>query len=213
MRKGHYSLGEEIAHSVSHGIGAALSVLALVVLVLRSVEVGSPWQIVSAVIFGSSLVILYTSSALYHAMVPVKARRVFQILDHSAIYLLIAGSYTPFLLISLRGGWGWSMFGVVWGVSIIGIVLKSFYAGRFRVLSTILYLALGWLAVIAIKPMIANVPIDGLLWLLAGGVAYSFGTIFYLRKKMPYHHAVWHLFVLAGSFCHFKAIYSYLLVG
>jgi hemolysin III len=213
MRKAHYSLGHEISNSVSHGVGAVFSVIGLILLVIRAVGNGDPWQVVSVSIFGTSMVLLYTSSTLYHALIPPRARRIFKILDHSMIYILIAGTYTPFLLISLRGGWGWSMFGVVWGVSIIGIVLKVFYAGRFKLISTLLYLALGWMAMIAIKPMMANVPTTGLLWLLAGGGAYSIGTIFYMWRKVPYHHAIWHLFVICGTVCHFKSIYSYLLTA
>ena len=208
--KRHYSTGEEIAHSITHGIGAVLSVVGLVLLVMRAAQTGDVWRIVSFAIFGTSMVLLYTASTLYHALIPPRARHIFKILDHAMIYVLIAGSYTPFLLISLRGSWGWSLFGVVWGLTLIGIAFKIFFAGRFRLVSTLLYLAMGWMCAIAIKPMIANVPHDGLMWLLAGGLAYSLGTIFYMWKKMTYHHAVWHVFVLAGTGCHFVAIYNYL---
>ncbi len=209
-RRAFYSLGEEIAHSVTHGIGTALSVAGLVLLVIRAVHTGDPWRVVSFSIFGASMIVLYASSTMYHALTPPRARRVFKILDHSAIYLLIAGSYTPFLLVTLRGGWGWSLFGVIWGLTVLGIVFKAFFAGRFKLVSTILYLGMGWLVVIAIKPLLANVPRDALLWLLYGGLAYSLGTIFYLRRDMKYSHAVWHVFVLAGTICHFYAIYEYL---
>lgn len=209
-RRRHYSLGEEIAHSVTHGIGAALSVVALVLLVVRALGTGDPWRVVSFTIFGISMVLLYTASTLYHALIPPRARHVFQVLDHALIYVLIAGSYTPFLLVSLRGGWGWSMFGVVWGLAVVGVVFKTMFVGRFRLVSTLMYLGLGWMSLIAIKPMIANVPTGGLLWMLAGGIAYSLGTIFYMWKGLKYHHAVWHVFVLVGSACHFQAVYGYL---
>jgi hemolysin III len=209
-RRAHYSLGEEIAHSVTHGVGAAASAVGLVLLILRAVHTGDAWVVVSFAIFGATMVVLYCSSTLYHALKPPRARKVFKILDHAAIYLLIAGSYTPFLLVSLRGAWGWSLFGVVWGLAIAGIVFKAFFAGRFKLFSTLLYLGLGWLIVIAIKPLIAHVPPRALVWVLAGGLIYSGGTVFYLWRGMKYHHAVWHLCVLAGSACHFWAIYAYL---
>jgi len=206
----HYSLGEEIAHSVTHGLGAVAGVVGLVLLIVRSAATGDPWRVVSVTIFGASMVLLYTASTLYHALIPPRARYVFKVLDHSMIYVLIAGTYTPFLLISLRGPWGWSMFGVIWGLTIVGIVFKAYFVGRFRLVSTLLYLGMGWCAVIPIKPMLAAVPAGGLWWLLGGGLFYSFGTIFYMWKGMKYHHAVWHVFVLAGTVCHFFAVYDYL---
>jgi hemolysin III len=208
-RLAHYSLGEEIAHSITHGLGVVLSVVGLVLLVVRAVRADDPWQIVSFAVFGATMVVLYASSTLYHALKPPRARRVFKILDHGAIYLLIAGSYTPFLLVSLRGPWGWSMFGVVWGLAIGGIVSKVWFAGRFKLVSTLVYLGMGWLCAVATKPLLLCVPGPGLAWLLAGGLFYSGGTVFYLWRGMKYHHAVWHLFVLAGTCCHFWAIYEY----
>jgi len=208
-RRPRYTRGEEIAHSVSHGIGAVLAVVGLVLLVLRALESGDPWQVVSFSIFGVSAVLLYTASSLYHALIPPRARHVFQVLDHALIYVLIAGTYTPFLLVSLRGAWGWSMFGVVWGLALGGIVFKAFFVGRFRLLSTLLYLGMGWLCVVSIKPLLENVPAAGLWWLLGGGLFYSLGTIFYMWKGMRYHHAVWHVFVLAGTACHWVSVYSY----
>jgi hemolysin III len=205
-----YTRGEEIAHSITHGVGAALAVAGLVLLVLRADASGDPWRMVSFSVFGATLVLLYTVSCLYHAMIPRRAKRVFRSLDHAAIYLLIAGTYTPFLLVGLRGGWGWSMFGVIWGLAIIGVVFKSKYAGQYRRASTLLYIGMGWLAVITFKPMLATVSAGGLIWLLAGGIAYTGGSVFYLWKKLPYHHAIWHLFVMAGSACHWIAIYRYL---
>jgi len=205
-----FTVGEEIAHSITHGLGAVLSVAALVLLVVRAVAGGDPWRVVSFAIFGTTLVLLYTASTLYHALTPTRAKSIFNVLDHAFIYLLIAGTYTPFLLVSLRGPWGWSMFGVVWGLAITGGVFKVWFTGRYRLLSTLLYVGLGWLSVIAIKPMLANVPPAGLGWLLAGGVAYTGGAVFYLWRNLRYSHAVWHVFVLAGSFCHFVAVYSYI---
>ena len=208
-RTAHYTRGEEIAHSTTHGVGAAFAVVGLVLLILRAADVGDARMVVSFTVFGASMVLLYTASCLYHALIPRRARRVFQILDHSFIYVLIAGTYTPFLLVSLRGAWGWSMFGVVWGLALAGAVFKVFFTGRFRLLSTLLYLGMGWLSVISIKPMLANVPAAGLWWLLGGGLFYSLGTVFYMWKRLPYHHAVWHLFVMAGTGCHFWAVYRY----
>jgi hemolysin III len=209
-RHAHYSLGEEIAHSVTHGVGAVASAVGLVLLILRASRTGDAWIVVSFAIFGATMLVLYCASTLYHALKPPRARRIFMILDHAAIYLLIAGTYTPFLLVSLRGAWGWSLFGVVWGLAIAGIVFKAFYAGRFRLLSTFLYLGMGWLVVIAIKPLIHDVPEGALLWVLAGGLIYTGGTVFYLWRGLKFHHAIWHLCVLAGSACHFWAVYAYL---
>ncbi len=208
--KPQFTTGEEIAHSVTHGLGAAASVAGLVLLIVRAVGSGDPWRVVSFTIFGASMVMLYTASTFYHALTPPRAKHVFKVLDHAFIYLLIAGTYTPFLLVSLRGGWGWSLFGVVWGVALAGIVFKVWYAGRFRVVSTLLYIALGWLCIIAVKPLLANVPGPGLGWLLGGGAAYTGGAVFYLWRGLKYHHAVWHVFVLAGSVCHWVAVYGYL---
>jgi hemolysin III len=205
-----YTAREELAHALTHGLGAALSVAGLVLLVIRAAQTGDVWRVVSFSIFGASMVLLYSASTVYHALVDSPSRQKWKVLDHSMIYVLIAGSYTPFLLVSLRGPWGWSLFGVIWGLTIAGIVFKVFFAGRFKLASTLLYLGLGWMCVIAAKPMLEDVPNGALWWLLAGGLFYSLGTIFYMRKSMLYHHAVWHLFVLAGTACHFQAIYGHL---
>lgn len=207
-----YTAEEELAHALTHGLGAALSIAGLVLLVLRGVQTGDPWRVVSFAIFGTTMVLLYGASTLYHSLTNSPIRHVYKTLDHALIYVLIAGTYTPFLLVSLRGAWGWTLFGIVWGLTIAGIIFKICFAGRFRVVSTLLYLGMGWLCVIAAKPMLESVPAGSLGWLLAGGLAYSFGTLFYLRKSMKYHHAVWHLFVLAGTVCHFQAVYGYLAV-
>ena len=205
-----YTPREELAHAGTHGLGLALSIAGLVLLVVRAAHTGDPWRVVSFAIFGTSAVLLYGASTWYHARANSPRRKAYKAIDHAMIYVLIAGSYTPFLLVSLRGPWGWSMFGVIWGLTLVGIGFKAFFAGRFHLVSTLLYLGLGWMCVIAAKPMLESVPTGALWWLLAGGLAYSFGTIFYLWKRLLYHHAIWHLFVLAGTACHFVAVYAYL---
>ena len=204
------TVGEEIANAVTHGIGAVLSVVGLVLLIVRAEQTGDPWRLLSFTIFGITMVMLYVTSTLYHSLAHTRAREVFKVLDHSLIYVLIAGTYTPFALINLRGPWGWSLFGVLWGLAIAGILFKLVFAGHFHRASTVLYLAMGWMGVIAAKPLLAEVPTGALGWLLGGGVAYSLGTAFYMRRSLKYHHAVWHLFVLAGTACHFVAVYGHL---
>lgn len=206
MSSAKYSIGEEIAHSVSHGIGIVLSAVGLGFLIWLSVEYGDVWHVVSTTVYGVSLILLYSASTLYHAIPYPKAKRVFQLLDHSMIFVLIAGTYTPFALVNLRGPWGWSLFGAVWGIALAGIILETVKKKRIKWLSLSLYLGLGWMAVIVIKPMLDTVPVTGLLFLLAGGLSYSLGVIFYVRKQMLYHHAIWHLFVMAGSALHYCAI-------
>jgi len=205
------SAREETANTITHGIGLALGIARLVLLVVASVRHGDAWHVTSSAIFGGTLVLLYTTSTLYHAFQGERVKRLLRKFDHAAIFLLIAGTYTPFVLVPLRGPWGWSLFGVVWGLAVLGVVLKFRFAGRFRLVSTLLYLGLGWLVLIAFKPLVAALPRAGLVWLIAGGVCYSLGTIFYLWKKLPYHHAVWHLWVLAGSICHWIAVFGYVV--
>jgi hemolysin III len=200
---------EEIANSVSHGVGVLLAVAAVPVLVVGAVRRGTAADIVGASVFGAAMVLMYLVSTLYHALSPGKAKRVFRILDHSAIFLMIAGTYTPFTLGVLFGGWGWTLFGLVWGVAAAGIVLKAVAGIRFKIFSTLLYIAMGWLIVIAIKPLMASMDPAGLIWLLAGGLAYTLGTIVYAIRGVRYSHFVWHLFVLAGSGCHFIAVLGY----
>jgi hemolysin III len=204
-------LKEETINALTHGLGVLLGLVGLAVLVVMAALHGNAWHIVSCSIYGTTLVLLFASSTLYHSFRSERFKHAFRIVDHSSIYLLIAGTYTPFLLVNLRGRWGWSLFGVVWGLALAGIVFQAFFVHRFRLLQTLVYLAMGWLAVIAVKPLFARVPMAGLLWLLAGGLLYSLGAIFYLWKKLPYHHAVWHLFVLGGSICHYFAILFYVL--
>jgi len=202
---------QEIANSITHGLGIALSVAGLVVLVVLASLHTTVWHIVSFSIFGASLVLLYTASTLYHSFRSPRVKQVLHIIDHSSIYLLIAGSYTPFVLVTLRGAWGWSLFGVVWGIALAGIVLKTFFTGRYKMASTILYLLMGWMIVVAIKPLAHAVPVGGIVWLAAGGLAYTIGAVIYMWKTIPYHHAIWHLFVLAGSICHYFSVLLYVL--
>lgn len=206
-----YSPIEEAANRLTHGLGALLSVAGLVLMVVYSALHGDAWVVTSTAIYGASLVILYSASTLYHSVSGARWRRLCQKLDHAAIYLLIAGTYTPFTLGPLRGSWGWTLFGIVWGCAVVGVVLKLFFAGKFDVVSTLAYLAMGWLVIIALKPLIAALP-AGALWLLvSGGLCYSLGTIFYLWEKLPFNHAVWHVWVLAGSACHWAAVFGYIV--
>jgi hemolysin III len=202
-----YTPREELANALTHGFGAALSVAGLAVLVSLASVRGDAWSVTATAIFGATLVLLYTASTLYHSFQGESLKRLLRKVDHAAIFLLIAGTYTPFLLVSLRGPWGWSLFGVIWALAITGVVLKFWFTGRAKVLSTLLYLAMGWLVVIAINPLRQSVAPAGLWLLLAGGLSYTLGTVFYLWRRLPYHHAVWHLFVLGGSVCHFFAVF------
>jgi len=206
-----YSVGEEIAHTITHGIGALLSVVGLAVLVSFASLNGDAWHIVSSSIYGTTLIILYSASSLYHGISHPKAKALLQQFDHAAIYLLIAGTYTPFLLVNLRGVWGWSLFAVIWSLAIVGMVLEFVDAKRFKKFSLWLYLGMGWIVVLAINPMLAQVETGGMVLLLLGGLSYSLGVIFYVRKKMAYHHAIWHLFVLAGSALHFFSVLFYVI--
>ncbi|MEN3333708.1 MAG: hemolysin [Blastocatellia bacterium] len=202
---------EELANSITHGVGVALSVVGFIVLLVLSIMQGSAWHIVGCSIFGVSLILAYLASTLYHSLHRSSFRHVLQVLDHSAIYLLIAGTYTPFTLINLRGFWGWTLFGLVWTLSLAGIIFKFLHGDRFKVISTIGYVAMGWIAVIAIKPLFATVPLAGIAWLVAGGLFYTVGVIFFAWKRLPFSHAVWHLFVMAGSICHYFAVLFYVL--
>jgi len=206
-----YSIKEEIAHSITHGVGIVLSIIGLTVLVTFSSLLGNVWHIVSTSIFGASLILLYTASTLYHAIPNPRAKSVLKQIDHSAIYVLIAGTYTPFLLVNLHGYIGWSLFVMVWLIAIMGIILEVYRKDRFKKLSIALYLALGWLVILAIKPMLEAVDSKGLMLLLMGGLFYTLGVIFYIRKKMLYHHAIWHLFVLAGSIMHYFSVLFFVI--
>lgn len=206
-----YTLGEEIANSITHGIGTVLAISGLAVLVGFASLRGDTWHIVSCSIFGATLVLSYLSSTLYHSIPQAKTKQILRTIDHSAIYLLIAGTYTPFMLVSLRGPWGWSIFAAIWGIAIAGIIMKTTIFGKIRSLSTIIYLIMGWIVLIAIKPIIAALDPGGLQLLIMGGLAYTAGVIFYVWKKLPYSHAIWHVFVLAGSSFHFFAILFYVI--
>jgi hemolysin III len=197
---------EELASALTHGFGLVASAAGAAVLVAASILRGDVWSIVSSAVFGATLVLLYAASTLYHAARDSRTRARLQVFDHCAIYLLIAGTYTPFTLIGLRGGWGWGLFSVVWVLAVAGVIFKLFFTGRFPRLSTALYLGMGWMVLVAAGPMLENVPVGTLLWLAAGGLAYTAGTIFYHARRIPYAHAIWHLFVLAGSICHYVAV-------
>jgi hemolysin III len=202
-------MGEEIANSISHGVGLLASVVAAPFLIIAAVRFG-PANIVGASVFAATMMLLYLTSTLYHALPPGPAKRIFMKLDHGAIYVFIAGSYTPFALGALKGPWGWSLFGVVWGMAIVGVALKAFDRLSHPWLSTGLYLAMGWLVLIAAVPLIQRVPAAGVAWLVAGGVAYTAGVLFFaLDSRVKFAHAVWHIFVMAGTGCHFVAVLGY----
>jgi hemolysin III len=207
--KRQQSPGEEIANSISHGVGLLLSLIALPVLVSAATRQGSTLTIIGATVFASSLVLLYFASTLYHALPQNKAKRLFRILDHVAIFLLIAGTYTPFTLGVLGGPWGWTLLVLVWSLAVVGIALKVTWGIRYTAMSTCLYLAMGWMALIAAREMWLRMPASGLRWLLAGGVAYTVGVMFFVAERVRYSHLAWHLFVLAGSLCHTCAVLWY----
>lgn len=206
-----YSRKEEVANAVTHGIGAALSIAALVILIVFAVLKGTPWHVVSFTIYGVSMLLLYTSSTLVHGFRDGKAKDLFEIFDHSAIYLFIAGTYTPLMLIVVKGVLGWSIFGIVWGIAILGCAFKAYFVKRFLFMSTIFYILMGWLIVIAWEPLTTNMASGGIILLAIGGLMYTLGTVFYVWRGFPFHHAVWHLFVLAGSILHFFMILFYVL--
>ena len=205
-----YHLGDILANAITHGIGAGLAIAGAAYLIVVSTR-GTATQIVSCSIFGATLILVYICSTLYHSLVRTRARHVFHILDHSSIYLLIAGTYTPFCLVSLRGTLGWTIFGVEWGLAVFGVVFKSFAVGKYEVASAVVYLAQGWVAVFAVKPLIHSLGWHGLMWMGAGGVAYTLGIVFFALDRLRYFHALWHLFVLAGSVAHYFAILFYVV--
>jgi hemolysin III len=201
------TVGEEIVNSITHGIGALLSIAGLVIFIVWAAGSGSGWQIVSFSIFGGTLIILYLASTLYHGLPMPRVKQAFKIIDHSAIFLLIAGTYTPFMLINLRGPWGWSILGIIWALAIMGILLKIFYISKFRKISMALYVFMGWLGIVAFKEIFAHVPPLSLTLLAFGGLSYTIGLAFYGWRKLPYHHAVWHIFVIGGSISHYLAVW------
>jgi hemolysin III len=206
-----YSYLEELFNSITHGAGLFISIIGLILLIVFSSLYGQVNHIVSCTIFGITLVLLYTASTLYHSFRKPNIKHFFKIMDHSCIYALIAGTYTPFMLVIVRGTLGWSIFAIVWVLTILGIVFKAFFVNRFKIISTIAYLSMGWLIIFAIKPLFHTLPGEGIIWLVAGGLAYTLGTIFYTWKKLPFNHAIWHVFVLAGSICHFMAVFFYVV--
>ena len=207
-----YTLGEEIAHAVTHGIGALLAIAGLAVLMVAAATRGEgAWQTVPCAIYGAAMVLMFTTSTLYHSFPWPRVKRVFRVLDHEMIFLMIAGSYTPFVLITLRGALGWTLFGVVWGIAAAGLVFQGFFTGRFKGASTALYVVMGWIIAFALKPLLEQMPPAGIRWLVAGGLCYTLGAVVYLFKRVKYHHALWHLAVLAGGACHYFAILWHVL--
>jgi hemolysin III len=204
------TVGEEIFNSITHGIGVLLSIAALVVLVVFAAIKGNAWHVVSFTIFGSSLILLYLSSTLYHSFTKPKIKNLFARFDHAAIFILIAGTYTPYMLSSLRGALGWSLFGIIWGLAITGIVIRSIYLTRFRKLMVVIYVLMGWMFVVAIRSIIRYTPHESLVFLFIGGGLYTLGVIFYAWRSLPYGHGIWHLFVLGGSIMHFFAVLNIL---
>ncbi len=207
----YYSPIEEKINIISHAIGFILSIVALVLLVTHATLHGDVWHIVSFSIFGASLIILYAASTFYHSAKKSELRNRLNIIDHASIYVLIAGTYTPFTLVTLKGTIGWVIFGISWGLAVTGIILKLFFTGKYNLISTIMYVLMGWVIVFAIKPLINNLPLAGLLWLVAGGISYTIGAILYGIKKIKFNHAIFHMFVLIGSFCHFMSVFFYVL--
>ncbi|MBZ9610585.1 PAQR family membrane homeostasis protein TrhA [Rheinheimera maricola] len=206
-----YSAVEELLHAISHGVGAILSVIGLLLMLAIALPTTDPWHFASSVIYGGSLILLYTSSTLYHAIANIDIKRRLRQLDHAAIFILIAGTYTPFTLINLRDNWGLPLFALIWLVALAGVIIELATGLKYKKLSLGLYLGMGWLVIIAIQPMLTHVASGGMLLLLAGGLSYSFGVIFYAWKRLFMHHVIWHLFVLAGSVLHFLAVYYYVL--
>ena len=203
------SVREEIANSISHGFGLLLALIALPILVLTAMRIGSTQFIVGAIVYGTTMVLLYLASTLYHSITHEPAKRFFRLFDHSAIFLLIAGTYTPFTLGVLRGAWGWSLLVTIWSLAITGIVMKALHGTRRPWISMVLYILMGWLAIVAIKPMIQLIPVPGIVLIFAGGVAYTGGLAFYASRNLRYGHFIWHLFVMAGTTCHFFAVLWY----
>lgn len=206
-----YTPKQELANSLTHGMGAAVVAAGAALLIVLACTQGGVWHIVSFSIYGGTLFLLYLTSTLYHGLKSPRAKRVFEVLDHSAIFLLIAGTYTPFMLVTLHGAWGWTLFGIVWGLGTVGIVYKVFFTGHHPFFSTLLYIGIGWIVLLALKPLLSALPTGGFVLLILGGLFYTLGTVFYHNEKFQYSHAVWHLFVLAGSIFHYLAILFYVL--
>ena len=197
---------EELANAITHGVGLVFSIIGFVILLALAMMRGGPWQIAGCAIYGVTLVCLYAASTLYHSVLSPRFKRALLIFDHCAIYSLIAGTYTPFLLVNLRGPWGWSLFGVMWGLALGGILFKLWFVDHFPIMSTSFYVLMAWAGVVAVKPVLAHVPAAGLFWLVVGGLMYMLGVVFYASKRIPHHHAIWHIFVMGGSTCHYVAV-------
>jgi hemolysin III len=197
---------EELANAITHGVGLVFSVIGFAILLILALMRGGPWQIAGCAIYGVTLVSLYSASTLYHSVSSQRLKRALLIFDHCAIYLLIAGTYTPFLLVNLHGPWGWSLFGVIWGLALAGVLFKLWFAGHFPVLSTSFYVLMSWVGIVAFKPVLTHIPVTGLLWLAIGGLMYMLGVVFYAIRKIPFNHVIWHLLVMGGSTCHYVAI-------
>ena len=209
----HYSPLEEMTNIISHAVGLVLSTVALLLMLIRAGESGDTLHIVSAAIFGASLIALYAASTLYHGAKDPNVRARLRINDHATIYILIAGTYTPFTLVTLNGWVGWTVFGVSWGMALAGVILKLLFTGKYNALSTLMYVVMGWIIIFAIKPVYNNLPLEGFLWLVAGGMSYTIGAIIYSIKKIKFNHAIFHMFVLVGSACHFVSVFYYVLPG
>ena len=208
-----YSPVEERINIISHAAGLILSIVGLMLLWVHASLNGNMWHVVSFTIFGASLIVLYAASTLYHSASKQELRNRLRIIDHAAIYILIAGTYTPFALVTLKGSTGWVIFGVTWGLAVTGITLKLFFTGKYQVLSTLMYVFMGWVIVFAVKQLIQNLSVEGIAWLLAGGIAYTMGALIYSLGKIKFNHAIFHVFVLIGSFSHFVSVYLYVLPG
>lgn len=206
-----YSIGEEIANSVTHGVGLILAIAGMVILTSFANRLGNSWHVVGCTVFATTLILQYTFSTLYHSIQLPRAKSIMRVLDHSAIFLLIAGTYTPFMLVNLRGTWGWTLFGIVWTLALLGVLFQISLLRRWQGISLAFYIGMGWVVVVAIKPMLDAVAPGGLILLLLGGLAYTSGVVFYLWKNLRYHHAIWHGFVLAGSILHFFAVLFYVI--
>ena len=209
----YYSPIEEKINIISHGLAFILSIVAFVLLVTHANLYGNVWHIVSFSIFGASLIILFAASTFYHSAKKPEFRSRLRIIDHASIYVLIAGTYTPFSLVTLNGPTGWTIFGISWGLALTGIILKLFFTGKYKLISTLMYILMGWIIIFVIKPVMNNLSLEGLLWLVAGGLAYTIGAILYSIKNIKFNHAIFHVFVLIGSVCHFVSVFFYVLPG
>lgn len=209
-----YTIGEEIAHALTHGVGVILAIVGLTVMVARASVYGDAWHVWGASIFGTTLVLMYTASTLYHSIPLPRAKSVLRLIDHSSIYLLIAGTYTPFTLVTLNGAWGWGLFSFVWTLAVVGVVFKlAFPPGRFEKLSLAIYLGMGWCIIVAVEPLLENLETGGLVLMLLGGLSYTGGVVFYVWERLRYHHAIWHGFVLGGSVLQYFAVLFYVIPG